>query len=130
MSQSFKILVIDDQEDFLETLSFWLRTKGYEVKSFVRAVEGVEALKKGGFDLVILDFQMPGMDGIEAITKIREFDKKIPVLILTAYADSAIIREIKRFNVAGFFSKMEKLDELQQTIDVLLRGLRRTKSPA
>ncbi|OGW83246.1 MAG: hypothetical protein A3C47_02115 [Omnitrophica bacterium RIFCSPHIGHO2_02_FULL_51_18] len=127
-SGSIAILVIDDQKDFVDTMSFWLRTKGYEVKTVTNGRDGIEEIKKGGFDLVFLDFKMPEMNGLETLEKIREFNKTIPVVMVTAYADDAIVHETKRYNIAGFFSKMEKLDQLQRTLDVVLRGLRRSKS--
>lgn len=123
-----KVLVVDDQPEFRDTLSFWLRTKGYEVTEASCGADGIMALKKGEFDIVFLDFKMPGMDGLETIMKIREFNKTVPIVVITAYADSVIVRGIKRYNISGFFSKLEKLDKLQQSLDVVLRGLRRTKS--
>ena len=128
-SHSISILLIDDQKDFIDTISFWLRTKGYKVKTAMSGAEGVEEIKKGGIDLVFLDFKMPDMNGLQTLEKIREFNKTIPVVIVTAYADDAIVSETKRYNISGFFSKMEKFDQLQRTLDVVLRGLRRSKSP-
>src|SRR3989338_4031925 len=128
-SNSIRILLIDDQKDFIDTISFWLRTKGHEVKTAMSGMEGVEEIKKGGIDLVFLDFKMPDMNGLQTLEKIREFNKTIPVVIVTAYADDAIVSETKRYNISGFFSKIEKFDQLQRTLDVVLRGLRRSKSP-
>lgn len=122
------VLVIDDQQDYLNTMSFWLRTKGYEVKTATSGREGIEEIKKGKANLVFLDFKMPGMNGLETLEKIREFNKSIPVVMVTAYADDAIMNETKRYNISGFFSKMEEFDQLQKTLDVVLRGLRRSKS--
>ena len=100
-SNSIRILLIDDQKDFIDTISFWLRTKGHEVKTAMSGMEGVEEIKKGGIDLVFLDFKMPDMNGLQTLEKIREFNKTIPVVIVTAYADDAIVSETKRYNISG-----------------------------
>lgn len=125
MTKGVKVLVIDDDAPFLKVMSFWLRTKGYSVTTATNGSDGVSAVKKGGLDLVLMDFKMPDMSGLEALAKIREFNKTIPVVVVTAFADDAIVREIRRYSISGLFSKLEEIGRLQQTLDVVLRGVRR-----
>ncbi len=127
MSESVKILMIDDQPDFIETISFWMRSKGYDVSTASDGPRGLEFLKHNVVDIVFVDFKMPGMTGVEVIAKIREFNKTIPIILVTAHADNALIHQIKDHNIAGFFSKMGEFSELEQVLDVVLRNFKRTK---
>lgn len=80
------ILLIDDDTRLAELLEQFFRRHQITLKSCVQPDEGLELLRHGGFDLVILDVMLPGMDGFEACKRIRK-ESDIPILMLTARGD-------------------------------------------
>ena len=84
-----KILIVDDEKDILEFLSYNLKKEGFEILTANNGLEGLEMATKEVPDLIILDVMMPEMDGIEACEKIRETPslEDTLVLFLTARAE-------------------------------------------
>ena len=83
-----KILVVEDDEKNMYLIGFLLKNKGYEVLEAWTGEEGVELAIKERPDLIIMDIQLPDIDGLEATKRIRESeaDGKIPIVALTSYA--------------------------------------------
>lgn len=92
MIELTSILVVDDESQLRLTLALMLRQDGYKVETAANAQEALHSLREGPFDLMFLDLNMPGMNGIDLLVEIHRLFPKLPVLILTAHAtmDSAI----------------------------------------
>jgi two-component system, NtrC family, sensor kinase len=108
------ILVTDDEGIVIESLQRGLRKHGYSV---VGALNGEEALKKlnnGGpkIDLVITDYAMPGMNGLELVRKIRRAFSTMPIIMMTAYGDKHLVIEALRNHCDSFIEKPFSLDNL------------------
>ena len=120
-----KILVIDDEELITISLQKLLSRQGYEVVTSQDAGSALQKIKEGGFDLIISDVRMPGMDGIETILKIRknlQESKKqlIPEVLITGYADLDKYEKAKELNVARYVNKPFDNDEfLRITKEIL-----------
>ncbi|MEJ2715737.1 MAG: response regulator [Deltaproteobacteria bacterium] len=87
-----KILVLDDEQIVLDSVTRVLEEEDYEIATCRKGQEAVEALKGGGFDILITDLKMPGMDGLQAMEALAEVDPDLSMIMLTAYStvDSAV----------------------------------------
>ena len=86
-----KILLVEDNNVNRLLISHMLKRKSWEITEALNGVEACELVSSSDFDIIIMDLQMPEMDGFEAARKIREIesklDKRIPIIILTAFAN-------------------------------------------
>lgn len=112
-----KILVADDDAFVLDSVSRLLKKSGYTFDAYDNATEALAKLQASAdIDVVLTDFQMPDVSGIEFLEKIRAFNPEIPVIIMTAYAELNIaINAIKR-GVFDFLLKPFQPDQLYHTI--------------
>jgi DNA-binding NtrC family response regulator len=120
-----KILIVDDEPDMLRLLSMILRDKtSYEITTTNNPVEAIELAKKGGFDLVLSDLKMPGMDGIEIIEAVKKVDEDIPVIIITAFASVESASEAIQKGGFDFITKPFRKEQILFTIDKALKWLK------
>ncbi len=119
-----KILIIDDEPDMLKLLSMILREKtAYEITTTNNPIEAVTLAKNGGFDLVISDLKMPGLDGIEIIEAVKKVDEDIPVIIITAFASVESASEAIQKGGFDFITKPFRKEQILFTIDKALKWL-------
>lgn len=117
MTESIRLLLVDDEERFVETLSKRLKERGLDVTS---ALSGKDALKIMGeklFDVVILDVKMPGMDGGETLREIKRSWPLVEVIMLTGHAsvDSAI--EGMRLGAFEYLIKPIEIETLMSKVE-------------
>ena len=84
---SIRVLLVDDEPDFMETLGKRLSLRKLEVRGVGSGPEAFEALKSGESDVVVLDVKMPGMDGMEVLRRIKKDHPLVEVILLTGHAD-------------------------------------------
>ena len=121
MVAKIHILLVDDEPDYVEPMAFWLRTKGYDVSIAPNGEEGIKAIKEKDPHIVFLDLKMPIMDGIETLKHIREFNKELPVIMVTAYPEQDKLQEAQKLGISGFFAKDVDFEELRNTIEFTLK---------
>jgi len=119
-----KILIVDDEPDMLKLLSMILREKtSYEIITTNNPMEAIELAKQGGFDLVISDLKMPGLDGMEIIDAVKKVDEDIPVIIITAFASVESASEAIQKGGFDFITKPFRKEQILFTIDKALKWL-------
>ena len=81
-----KVLLVDDEEEFLEAMSMRLEARNMTVATASSAQEAIDRIKKDSFDAVIIDYQLPGMDGLKALEEMKEARPDSRIILLTGYA--------------------------------------------
>ncbi|MEI7449056.1 MAG: response regulator [Desulfomonile sp.] len=83
--ESFKVLIVDDEEDFVDTMIRRLKAKGFDAHGVNRGKEALELLDENDFDVCVLDVKMPGMDGIETLREMKKKKPLMEVIMLTGH---------------------------------------------
>ncbi|HMS65970.1 MAG TPA: sigma-54 dependent transcriptional regulator [Ignavibacteria bacterium] len=100
-----KILIVDDNETLRFTLKELLGESGFECKAADNGMNALEEIRNENYGLVILDLRLPGMNGIEVLKKIKEMDRNLPVIMLTAFGDIKTAVETMKQGAHDFITK-------------------------
>lgn len=119
--ENVKILLVDDEVEFVETLAERLRTRGFLVEVATSGARALEMAREDSYDAAVIDFAMPVMDGIQTIRALRELDPEIPFILLSGEATIKAGVEAARLGAVDVLEKpidigtvVEKLQEAQR----------------
>lgn len=119
MSQ--KILIVEDEPTLARLLSYNLTQEGYEIKVIDHGWDGYQAAAQATFDLIILDIMLPGMNGFEILSKLRQKGLKTPIIILTARnAEEEVVQGLK-YGADDYITKPFGVAELLARVAAVLR---------
>lgn len=116
-----KILIIDDNEDILFAMSAICDYEDWISYTAVNVIEGIKILKAEKPDVVLIDYHMPLINGIEGVKKIREIDDSIPIIVLTIEEDQDVADEFMSAGASDFALKPIKAPDIISRINVHLR---------
>ena len=116
MKDLIKLLIVDDEVKFLETLGKRLEMRGFDVTTAINGDDALAIAKKDKFDLALVDLKMPGMDGDEVLARLKENHTFLEVIILTGHGslDSAV--ECTKLGAFGYLPKPYEMDYLTETL--------------
>jgi two-component system NtrC family response regulator len=130
------ILIVDDEPYYQIVISEILKDEGYEVFTANSGLAGLPIVYSTDLDLVLSDMKMPGMDGIAFLEKIKEYNKELPVILITAYAEVEKAVEAMRLGAFTYlakpFSNQQLLASVRKAIEHygLIREIRRLRDEA
>lgn len=126
---SMRILLIDDEQDILDTIGTYLSDVGHRVHLALSGPAAMEILRRETVDIVITDLKMPQMDGFEVLRQIRSTTPGTEVIMVTGHGDIEAAVQAMRQGAFDFFSKPVKLRELSASLERTMRfhALRREK---
>jgi len=128
MADEPTILVVDDDPGIREYLDSLLSLEGYGVAAAPGGVEALARLENGlKPDVVILDIMMPGMDGIETLTHLKEKDPDLPVIMLSGVGQTATVVRAMKAGAYDYIDKSFEADELQMAVEKALERRRLTE---
>ena len=119
-----RVLVVDDEEDFLESIVRRLELRGIEVHGVANGAAALELLTHEQVDVVVLDIKMPGMDGIEALRQIRRLYPDVEVIVLTGHASQEFQRLGRELGAFDYLIKPVRLETVLERIRAACRRRR------
>ena len=123
-SNGYKIIVVDDEQGIVDSLSIFLKRSGYDFTGLTNPLEAIERVRNEHFDMMILDFMMAPIHGDEVVEEIRKFNKDLYILLLTGHKDLAPpLETIKRLEIQGYCEKSDKFDQLLLLIESGIKSI-------
>jgi len=113
---SEKVLLVDDEKDFLDIMSERMEARGMTVKTADSADQALKILEKESFDAIVMDFKMPGMDGIQALKNIKTRKPELQIILLTGYATVEKTVEAMKIGATDLLEKPADLEALAAKI--------------
>lgn len=111
-----KILLVDDEQDFLETLSQRITMRGIDVSATTSAKEAIAKVAAESYDAIILDLQMPEMDGLEVLRTIKKLKPDMQIIVLTGHATVKKAIEAMKLGALDLIEKPADLETIMEKI--------------
>ncbi len=111
-----KVLIVDDEKEFLEIMSQRMTNLGMKVSTAESAEQALSILRQESFDAIVMDFQMPEMDGMEALKSIKNKNPELQIILLTGYATVEKTVEAMKIGATDLVEKPADLDALSKKI--------------
>lgn len=116
MSKKIKLLIVDDEEQFLNSIAERLELRDFQVTKALNGEQALKAAKGEKYDLALLDLKMPGMDGKQVLEILKQEHKFLEVIMLTGHGSLESAVECTKLGAFGYLPKPYEFDKL---IDVL-----------
>ena len=125
---ALNVLIIEDEPVLAKNICAYLVRYGYEVRLAATAEAGLSELKNFRPDVIVLDFNLPGMNGLEALTKIRAIDPEIKVIMMTGYGSIDLAVKAMRTGACHFVTKPISVGKLRLMLEEAVEGERRDQA--
>ncbi len=123
--KKYKILIVDDSKSVLKVLKSAFNKTPYKVKTVLSPVKAYELIENEGFNIVISDIEMPEMNGLELMKKIKQFNGMIQVIIITGYLTINNALNSFRYGAENLFFKPVDVNEIVAAVDTCAAKLDR-----
>lgn len=118
--RNMEILLIDDDELIRDSLTLFFTGEGIHLSAFASAEKGLEVLEKHNYDIIIVDYRLPGMDGVEFFKHIRETHENVLKILITAYKDHKVVSEADKIGIQDFIEKPFTSKRIEQALSLLI----------
>lgn len=113
-----RLLIVDDQVGIRILLLEVFATEGYDTFQAANGRAALEIVRNHRPDLVLLDMKIPGMDGLEILKQVKEYDRSIKVIMMTAYGELDMIKEATDLGALMHFTKPFDIDEMRLAVNM------------
>ena len=118
--RNMKILIIDDDEWIRDSLKIFFETEGCHVVVLETAEEGLAELKYQAYDIIIVDYKLPGFDGLEFLKRTHDEHSDVMKVLITAYRTDSVISEARKLKIQGFIEKPFTSESLMASLAHLI----------
>ena len=118
--RNMKMLLIDDDEWIRDSLSIFFESEGCLIEARETAEEGLRALKEKSYDIIIVDYRLPGMDGLSFLKQIQESCSGAIKIMVTAYGNKEVISEAKRVGTQDIIEKPFSTKTIEASLNKLI----------
>ena len=119
--KKMKMLLIDDDEWIRDSLSIYFESLGCHLNALETAEEGIEALKKQDYDIIITDYRLPGMDGLEFLKRAKESHPQAKKILVTAYRSQEVVSEAINMGIHDFIDKPFTAKTIEESLSFLFQ---------
>ncbi len=116
-----KILIIDDQPGIRLLLNEVFKKEGYTPLLAANGMEALKIFEEELIDCVLLDMKIPGMNGLEILEHLKAKNKRIPVIMMTAYGEQELIDEAMKLGASNYFTKPFNIFEVLEEVNEILK---------
>ena len=120
--KTMDILLIDDDEWIRDSLSIFFEGEGCHLTALETAEEGMEALKGQNYDIVITDYRLPGMDGLEFLKRIQDMQPHAMKVLITAYGSGEVVSEANKIGIHDFIEKPFTTKTIEASLSRLVKA--------
>jgi len=120
--REMNILLIDDDEWIRNSMSLFFEAEGCHLTALETAEEGLEALKKEDFDIIITDYRLPGMDGLDFLRRIQAPHSHSIKILISAYGNQEVVSEAGKLGVQDFIEKPFTTDIIEGVLSSLIKS--------
>lgn len=121
--RNMKILLVDDDESIRDSMSMFFEEEGCELIGAANAEEAMQALIREPYDIIISDYKLPGMDGLDFFRLVSEARPDAIKILITAYGSEDLFREAYRIGVQDLILKPLTVDAIEKSMGVLLEKM-------
>lgn len=121
---ALSIIVVDDDTAWLADLETWLGHEGFQVVGISRGEWVLEAVDFHEPDVVVVDLQLPGIDGVDILGQLKRRSPALPVIVMTAFGGADVEERVRRLGATAYFDKPFRLEHLVAAIRLIGRRAR------
>ena len=125
--EKLRVLLVDDEKEFVESLSERLELRNLEAEIAYDGEQALGALKEGKHDLMVLDLKMPGVDGIEVLRRVKKSNPDVQVVVLTGHGTEKDKEQAKKLGAFAYLKKPADIDQLVGTLHNAWNRLKKSK---
>jgi len=125
--EKMKVLLVDDEKEFVESLSERLELRNLEADIAYDGEQALEVIKKGKHDVMVLDLRMPGIDGIEVLRRVKKSNPDVQVVVLTGHGTEKDEEQAKKLGAFAYMKKPADIDQLVGTLQKAWSRLKKSK---